>query len=116
MNATKIEREILSAAVEDYTGLWEILWQLNTDYPEKPPEANRRMAADAIVSLAERGLIALYLGAEFPAGARRIEPAEVSSVLDADAHWNEPAAHAEHVRLAATDSGELQLYGMSAKP
>jgi hypothetical protein len=116
MNGNRIEREVLSAAVEDYTGLWEILWQLNTDYPETPPEENRRIAARAIASLADRGLVDLYLGTAFPAGARRIDPAQRGQIMHVDAYWNEPAPHAEHVRLAATDAGEKQLYGKSAQP
>jgi hypothetical protein len=111
MNASKIEQEVLSAAVEDYAGLWEILWQLNNEFPRARPSENRRVATRAIVSLVDRGLVALYLGTDFPSGARQIPSDEVGQVLNADANWSEPSPHAEQVRLAATDAGEKELYG-----
>lgn len=116
MNANRIEQEVLSAAVEDYTGLWEILWQLNNEFPGAPPFENRRAATRVIASLVDRGLVALYLGSDFPSGARRIALDEVAEVLRADANWSEPPPHAEHVRLAATDAGERELYGEAQGP
>ena len=49
IDQAKLRQEVLSDGEEDYTGLYEIVWSLNTQYPEVSRDL-KVVAARAIVA------------------------------------------------------------------
>ena len=105
-NSADAERRILSSAVEDYTGLWELLWELSTARSGGVSNADRALAETALRSLLDRGWVALYRGREFAGEEQPVPAMEFDSVLAQDESWSEPAKGAIQVRVAATQAGE----------
>ena len=53
------EQALLAAAHEDYTGLYEAVWELNTLFPDTPLGQKYQLAQDALTALLKKGLIRL---------------------------------------------------------
>jgi len=45
---------------EDETGLWEVIWSMNTKWPTVTEEEKRRLAAVAMGALLDRGWVSLF--------------------------------------------------------
>ena len=104
------ENRILWASIEDYTGLWELVWGLSADYPHMS-EAGRRAVAERIVrDLLARGCIELYERQHQVSGNEELVPKERRDDLLRDqANWREPSSESVELLVAATDFGE-RLY------
>ncbi|PAP77221.1 hypothetical protein [Rubrivirga marina] len=80
----------VSYGVEDYTGLYEVIWGLNTQYPEADHEAKVRAAERAMRFLLDAGHVQLH-------GSRQEGPTEETlslevalRLLDDPAIWKPP--------------------------
>ena len=56
----RIRHEILSDASEDYHGLYEVIWGLNSRYPDVPETAKIAASIPIMADLIETGLVELY--------------------------------------------------------
>lgn len=57
MDQEGVEREALELACEDWFGIWELLWGVNSDRPELSPDDRANLATDALRRLRDRGHI-----------------------------------------------------------
>jgi hypothetical protein len=96
---------VLWLAIEDYSGLWEVVWELNTRFPGNDP-SNRRRARETVRVLLDRGLLDLYWSQEPLGDPVRISAEEAQALLDDDRFWEEPVAGGRSVRIGATEAGE----------
>jgi hypothetical protein len=55
-----LRQEILGSGAEDYTGLYEIIWSLNTHYPNVTREAKLAAAGPIVLDLLRCGEIMLF--------------------------------------------------------
>ena len=55
-----LQQEILGDGTDDYTGLYEIIWSLNTHYPDVAREAKFTAARSIVLDLLKRGDISLF--------------------------------------------------------
>jgi hypothetical protein len=103
------EAMLLSSANEDYTGLYEAVWELNSAYPEASLGEKYDAAESAIRALLSKGLASLYkvnvsdamqLDKYVP-----LENACIGSLLENPSSWY-PEYHGERIVFAATDEGE----------
>lgn len=103
---TAVEK-ILWATIEDYCGLWEALWELNTIYPNNSIEKNRSLAKKAIKILVDRGMVKLFFCKE-PYGDMIpiAESVRYDDILDKEGYWEAPKEKCESVRASATSSGK----------
>ena len=101
-----MERKILWAAIEDYAGLWELVWELNTSFPQIP-EIDRRSGAEAIVrSLLARGYVRLFERNRVGENEKLVPNERWEDLLRDEARWREPVGGATEILIAATDAGE----------
>lgn len=102
------ERRVLWASIEDYAGLWELVWELKADHPLLS-EAERRIIAERIVrELLARDCLLVY-ERRMP-GSEKLVPKELwDTVLRKEENWSEPTGTSIEVLVAATAEGE-QLY------
>jgi len=103
------EAMLLSSANEDYTGLYEAVWELNSSYPDASLGEKYAAAEDAIRALLSSGLVALYkvnvsetmhLDRYLP-----IEKSDSGHLLGNPVSWY-PEYNGERIVFAATDEGE----------
>jgi hypothetical protein len=104
---------VLWLAIEDYSGLWEIVWELNTRSPEDRA-SNGRRARETVRELLQRGFLDLYWTDEPYGDPVRIPAPEIDAVLDTDEYWDAPTAGVRSVRIGATEAGE-EGYELLAK-
>ena len=60
IDKSDLRRRILEDGSEDCTGLYEIIWSLNTRYPGIPRETKVAAARDVTLDLLRSGEVALY--------------------------------------------------------
>jgi hypothetical protein len=106
MRISSVERKILWAAIEDYAGLWELIWELATSCPEIP-EPDRRSVAERVVrELLSHNCIELYERSEIGGEERLVSRARWNELLSSDASWHEPSTESTEVLIGATPAGE----------
>ena len=103
-----IRAELLSAAVEDLTGVYEAWWTANTLRPHLAVSARLALAEAALASLLADGLVVLRRGS----WTRQVDVAErdVDCVLREYSTWTTDD-EADRVFFEATPSGRL-AYGL----
>jgi hypothetical protein len=110
------EAMLLSSANEDYAGLYEAVWELNSSYPDASLGEKYDAAEGAICGLLSSGLIVLYkvnvsetmhLDSYLP-----IEKSDSGHLLENPVSWY-PEYKGERIVFAATDKGERVYLGSS---
>lgn len=104
-----LQRSILDRAVEDYTGLWELIDDPETSSPRRSPAEVHAGINTAVAQLLERGWIALYRGVSFD-GDQHVVTKAANDILNARRNWSPPEGDEEHFRIAATPQGERAYY------
>ena len=99
---------ILDLAVEDFYGLWELVWRLQTCDPGLSRERAIQAARSALVALHEQDLVELYRGTK--GDPLPITAADVPSLLAEEESWNEPREGTGTLLFGATQKGEEVYY------
>ncbi len=99
-------RAILWAAMEDYAGLWESVWELRSLHPDLDTPTLEARAKEIIEALFADGFLDLYWCDEPYGDMTLIDRAEGPRLLDIEQHWHVPDNGTVAVRFSATDAGE----------
>src|SRR5688572_13961790 len=89
MTETDIEREILELVDEDFYGVWEIAWRLNTVLGMNP-EVDPAEVAAVVESLRQRRLVELYVREWVDDGPRPLASSGRSLDLREPSAWGMP--------------------------
>lgn len=100
--------EILTMAIEDIYGLWEVLWACNTIFPNWSEYQKADIARKVIKDLTERGLIRLYRRHGVQKYNEPIPTREYNSILSEPTSWSLPYVDGEHIGFTATEQGRQQ--------
>jgi len=112
MNRTEeFVRAILERAVEDYYGLWEVLWRARREHQEGETDA-WLTAEKAVRRLIADGYVILYTGLSFDGDQVSLSDTKASAVLRERDNWKVPQPNQLQYRIGATDSGERQFYSV----
>jgi len=103
MNDTKT---LLWAAVEDYAGLWEAVWELRSVHPGASTESLESTAQEILTKLLVEGRIELFWCEEPYGDITLIPQAQARQILESSTAWDEPTENAVSVRFSATEAGE----------
>ena len=113
------ERMVLSSANEDYFGLYEIIWELNSTFPQEGLGEKYAAAEAAVRSLLARGWIQLYRRkGGFNRDSPTYEPVEldtIEEVLSNPVSWYPEYAN-ERIECTATEDGERAYYAGALQP
>jgi hypothetical protein len=109
MNDTKT---LLWAAVEDYAGLWEAVWELRSVHPEASAEWLESTAQEILTKLLLEDHIELFWCEEPYGDMAPIPEAQARQILQSPTAWDEPTENAVSVRFSATPEGETAYEGM----
>ncbi|MDR0312790.1 MAG: hypothetical protein LBI14_04265 [Treponema sp.] len=100
-----LEEKILWAAIEDYAGLWEVIWEFGNEIP--PISFNEIQAT--VLSLFNQGCIELFRCKEPYGEVVKIDDG-CMDILSDKANWDTPnQSTSSSVRISVTESGE-RLY------
>lgn len=100
MDQRDVERVIKEMMVDDYYGLWEIVWALNHEFPGEGRAEKRKFGEAAVRKLLDEGALEVYRGSEFKGEQYLVGPDRLDESL-ADAWWD-PHGDEEHTRIIAS--------------
>lgn len=108
-----VEVEVLSSASEDYLGLYEVVWRLNTLQPSATVAEKYAAADSAVRSLLRSDYVRLYR-LPWRAPSTEAEPvavADVETTLVNPVSWTPDLGTdpATFIALATTEDGEREL-------
>jgi hypothetical protein len=99
--------------IEDVSGLWEVVWDLNARHDAGRDGLNRAASLGVMFDLYERGWVTFYHCHE-PYGDLEAVPSDnVYPLLLEDASWVEPAPLALSIRFETTDAGKTAYQSMA---
>jgi hypothetical protein len=97
----------ISYAHEDYNGLYELVWGLNSAHPQVPSTVRLRAAQAALHSLVSRGLVAVFAADDPLHAPESVPSAVIQQVLSDPDSWLPPNERdAPHYCFATTEEGE----------
>jgi len=97
---------LLWAGIEDYAGLWEAVWELNSLRPQVPESENRLSAERLVRELLKEGHVRLFESREPYEALTPLPANEIDLVLGKPQSWAEPAPNGVSIRFGTTPSGE----------
>lgn len=102
MTRTEIRDVVLDLTSDDYVGLWEIAWRLNTLFPNEAPSERQYMAEGVTSELLREGRLTAFVGAMFDEDATPIPTEEAVREVQTRSAWEPPAQGAHHMRVTGS--------------
>lgn len=116
--ATEIEqmrREALSMATEDVSGIWELVWAINTELPGTEPDVRFLLAQYLLLDLLFDGLVRLVRWNPITGKERAIPLYEAIHVVADARSWSPPEQGTdEQLRFHSTSKGDEAYFRLSA--
>lgn len=116
MSPSTIQFEILETAVEDFYGLWEVVWGLHNLLPDSGESGLRSVAEREIRELLAKGWVSLFRRNGAEGEERPLPPDEVESAVLDQKNWEEPKANSMQILIGATEEGERVYYSWGTGP
>ena len=91
IDPAKLREEVLSDGEGDYTGLYEIVWSLNTQYPRLDRDLKVSAARAVVADLLRDGRVSLYRTAWASNRYDPVSQSEALSALNAPGAWADPS-------------------------
>lgn len=104
---------LLWACIEDYAGLWELLWEVNSKFPGLSESERKRVSLEVVQLLLDKGFIRLYRCKEPYGDLSELDADAVSVALSEENNWKAPELAGVSIRAGATEKGEA-LYQSGA--
>lgn len=98
--------KILWSTIEDYVGLWEILWELNSVLPENGHEENQERAKKILRYFLEQKLVTFYMNKWGRDELEELQFQEALKILDEEKYWNAPEINELCIKIGNTEKGE----------
>lgn len=99
MKRADIRDAVLELSSDDYVGLWEIAWRLNTLFPNESPSKRRDMAAGVTSELLREGLLAAFRGVTFDGDVVPMPTDQAVREVQTQSAWEPPAQGSRHIRV-----------------
>lgn len=97
---------ILWSTIEDFVGLWDILWELNTAFPENSQKENQESAKKILRYFLEQNLVTFYMSKWGCDELKELQFEEALKVLDEEKYWNAPEINELCIKIGNTEKGE----------
>lgn len=98
--------KILWSTIEDFVGLWEILWELNSELPENSEKTNQEISKKILGYFLKQNLVIVYTnkwgGDEFESKDFN----EAMQLIEVEAFWNAPSINQLCIKVGNTEKGE----------
>jgi len=90
IDMNKLREEVLSDGADDYFGLYEIIWSLDSHYPDVSRDHKIRGARTIALALLEEGKISLYMTVWASNYYESVPREDALRALRTDDAWKEP--------------------------
>ena len=87
---TKLRAEIISDGEDDYTGLYEIIWSLNSAYPDLPRAPKVAAARAVTAELLNEGRLRFYKTIWASNDFEPVSAAVARAAVSSDEAWDDP--------------------------
>jgi len=98
--------KILWSAIEDFVGLWEILWELNSVLTDKSQEENQEIARKILRYFLEQNLITFYVSKWGSDKLEELDFGEALKLIEDKKYWNAPSINELCIKIGNTEKGE----------
>jgi hypothetical protein len=98
--------KILWSTIEDFVGLWEIWWEVNSYFPKQSPEENKEITKKVLSYFLENNLVTFYFGSWGSEELISINSAEVMIIIDQEKYWLPPATKDTCIKIGNTEKGD----------
>lgn len=109
MRLDPVPHKILWACIEDFVGLWEIHWEINSLHPENSFEENRAIGIEILSDLLMNGLVDVYSDVWGSDKLTLVKKSDGIKLLEDDQSWSSPTISQPCVKIGNTDKG-LKVY------
>lgn len=111
MPLSPVEIAVLDAATEDYTGLWEILWEVRRVLPGAREDEILQVAQATVRTMLSKGWLATYRRVGAAGSESPLPVDDVDTAIRDSASWQEPGPHSQQILVASTDEGDRAYFG-----
>ncbi|GAA4314316.1 hypothetical protein [Compostibacter hankyongensis] len=98
--------KILWSTIEDFVGLWEILWELNSLLPGKGYKENLESAKKILKYFLEQNLVIFYMNRWGNDELEELSFNETLKFLGDEKYWNAPSINELCIKSGNTEKGE----------
>lgn len=98
--------KILWSTIEDYVGLWEISWELNSLLPDYNSDKNEKVAKKILTFFVEQDLIDLYFNVWGNDEIKQINKVEASQLIKEEDFWKAPSINDLCIKVGNTEKGK----------
>ena len=105
-----VKLEILTSAIEDMSGLYEIIWGLNTIYPDVSENIKISVAQPIIKLFLQTGLVQLYKCKWNTDQEEILSPSDWNRVIDNVLNWNIANDSGDYFAFYQTDIITMDAY------
>jgi len=101
-------RALLWSCIEDYCGLWNLVWELNSLYAERhiAPPQSLAMAQRIALMFVNEGLVQVFRCTWGDSDYKSVTSIDIESLLSDPRNWDPPAVGDKYFALSATEKGE----------
>jgi lauroyl/myristoyl acyltransferase len=98
--------KVLWSTIEDFVGLWEVLWELNSVLPEKSEKENQNCAKKILKHFLQHNLVIFYTNKWGSDELNELKYNEAIKSLEDEKYWNAPAINEMCIKIGNTEKGE----------
>jgi hypothetical protein len=113
MSSNNLQEKILLLAVEDYSGLWEAVFETKASNTELSDSQAITLADDIIRQLLKKGWVKLFWSNWPSFDYTPVSDSQTDEVLANPSYWKTPSTDAKFIRYSATDEGEKAYWEIS---
>ena len=97
--------KLLWSAIEEFVGLWELLWEINSEL-DGNSTTNKELAKKLLLFLLETKLIKLYYNRWGDDQLQEINQQESIEIIKGEKFWLPPEVNEICVKVGSTEKGE----------
>lgn len=106
MLTKEILYKILWSTIEEFTGLWEIHWELNSLFPQNSSEENREIGKKILIYFLETDFIRIYFDKWGVDKLKAVDKLDEVKVLNDNKFWEAPLINEICIKAGCTVKGE----------
>jgi len=106
MNSS-ITNTILWATIEDFAGLWEILWEVNISLSDKNETQNKELTKETLTHFLNKGFVKCYRSTWGIDDLVEISSTKAIEFLDEENYWQPPKLDDPCLKFGCTEEGEV---------
>lgn len=103
----EVLKKVLWSTIEDFVGLWEIAWELNSLLSHNDALKNQKMAKKIVDLFLKRDLVRLYFNKWGSEKLEKISLEDTLNILDQKKYWDAPNLNDLCIKVGSTHKGEL---------